>query len=230
MSADKTKLKLEKSKDWNFWLAVVKGKVVEYQIWNKIDFLITFKPRCLIKPQKIEPSENENDVNALIKYKFQLTAYKQKRVNWEREHEELNKINELIYDIISVANLIYIQKMKVHFWNMLTALKERLISSNSVRIINLEQQYAKIKKEPINRQSIETWLNEYVQLYILKKEHDVVKLIIIKRAYCDFILTIESYAFWLIQTYKKLIDTTEENQQEKLLFKFFKKFRNHIRL
>ena len=78
---------------------------------------------------------------------------------------------------------------------MLRALKKRLTSSNSVQIINFEQQYAKIKKRWINKQSIETWLNEYVQLYILKKEHDVVNLMIIKRTYYDFILTIESYVF-----------------------------------
>ena len=94
---------------------------------------------------------------------------------------------------------------------MLTALKEYLTSSDSARIINLEQQYTKIKKGSINRQSIEIWLNEYVQLYILKKEHDVIELIIIKKAYCDFVLAIKSYAFYLIQTYEKLINTTEKD-------------------
>ena len=108
MPAGKRELKLEKSKDWDSWLAVVKGKAVEYQIWDKIDPSIAVKPRCLIKPQEIEPRENENDVNALIRYKLQLTAYKQKRINWEREHKGLSKTNELIYNIINVANLIYI--------------------------------------------------------------------------------------------------------------------------
>ena len=79
----KREFKLEKSKDWDAWLAVIKGKAVGYQIWGQIDLLLAIKPQQLQEPQEVEKSDEDVidvDLKAYTKYKFQLTAYRTKKV------------------------------------------------------------------------------------------------------------------------------------------------------
>ena len=114
----KREFKLEKSKDWDAWLAVIKGKAVDYQIWGQIDFSLTIKSQQLQEPQEVEkPDENiiNVDFKVYTKYKFQLTAYRIKEVKWKKQHEDFSKMTDLIYDTVNIINLIYIQKMKMHF-------------------------------------------------------------------------------------------------------------------
>ena len=79
----KREFKLKKSKDWNAWLAVIKGKAINYQIWGQIDSSLTIKPQQLQKPQKVEESDEgviDDDLKVYTKYKFQLTAYRIKKI------------------------------------------------------------------------------------------------------------------------------------------------------
>ena len=79
----KKEFKLEKSKDWNAWLVVIKDKAVGYQIWGQIDPSLTIKSQQLQEFQEIEkPDEGviNDDLKVYTKYKFQLTAYRIKKI------------------------------------------------------------------------------------------------------------------------------------------------------
>ena len=231
MSTGKSGFKLEKSKDWDAWIAVIKGKAVGHQIWDKIDPTQAIKPQQVQKPQEIEePDEDaiENDPNAYTKYKLQLTTYKTKLARWKEQHESLSKIVDLIYDTVGVANLTYIQKVEVHPWDLLRALKARLAPSDSARSLELRQTYERLKKGPSSKQNIETWLDDYVQMYFLAKEHGIAEITNTQRAYRDFLMAIEDEAPVLAQMHEYLTDTAAD--EEKLLFDVIEKFRNRIRL
>ena len=231
MSTGKREFKLKKSKDWNAWLSVIKGKAVGYQIWEIIDPSLTIKSACLQKPQDIQkPDANtiETDPNVYMRYKIERTAYRNDFTKWNQQHEGLSKIIDLIYDTMSIINLTYIQKMEVHFWSLLRVLKTRLAPSNSARSLKFERDYERLKKGPSNKQDIEAWLNDYIQMYILIKKHDIAEIANTKRAYKNFLLIIESQASIFAQMHEYLINTTEN--KEKLLFKMIEKFRTHIRL
>ena len=227
----KREFKLEKSKDWDVWLAVIKGKAVDYQIWGQIDFLLTIKSQQLQEPQKVEESDEgviDDDLKVYTKYKFQLTAYRIKKIKWKKQHEGLSKMADLIYDTVNIINLTYIQKMEVHFWDLLRALRARLASFDSARSLKFERDYERFRKEFTNKQNVEAWLDDYVQMYTLTKENDIVEIISTRRAYRDFLLIIEGQASVLAQMHEYQINT--EMDKEKLLFEVIEKFRTHIRL
>ena len=137
-------------------------------------------------------------------------------------------MTNLIYNIVSIINLTYIQKMKVHFWDLLRVLKARLASFDSARSLKFERDYERFKKKLINKQNIEAWLNDYVQIYTLTKKNDIVEIINTRRAYRNFFLIIEGQASVLAQMHKYQINT--KMNKEKLFFKMFKKFRTYIKL
>ena len=165
MSTNKRKFKLEKSKDWDAWLFVIKSKVIVYQIWNKNDFSIIIKSNCLQKfqtVQKLTANIIAIDFNVYTTYKFEFIVYKIEMIEWKKQHEDFSKIIDVIHDIVSLFNLTYIQKKEMHFWNLLKVLKARLTSLNSARIIKLEKKYTRFMKKSFNRQKMKTWLNNYV--------------------------------------------------------------------
>ena len=114
----KRKFKLEKSKDWDAWLAVIKGKAVDYQIWGQINSSLTIKSQQLQKSQEVEKSDENvinNNLKVYTKYKFQLIVYRIKKIKWKKQHKSFNKMADSIYNTMNVINLTYIQKMKMHF-------------------------------------------------------------------------------------------------------------------
>ena len=53
MSTGKREFKLEKSKEWDAWLAVINGKAVDYQIWGQIDLSLAIdKAGTIIKASR----------------------------------------------------------------------------------------------------------------------------------------------------------------------------------
>ena len=90
------------------------------------------------------------------RFKITQSDYKKELQEQKKQKETMKKIISFIYDIISVFNLIYIQKMKIHSWNVFRALQARLASSNAVRNLKLIQQYFRLSKESISRQNVET--------------------------------------------------------------------------
>ena len=229
MSIVKRKFKLKKSKDWDVWLFIIKNKAIVYQIWDKINLTLIIKSNCLQKSQAVQKliaNIIATDSDVYITYKFELAVHKIELTEWKKQYEDFRKIIDVIHDIVSLINLIYIQKMKIHFWSILRAIKARLASSDSARIIKFEKEYTRFMKGS-SRQNVEAWLNDYIQLYILKK-HNIVEIENTHRAFKDFILIIEQLASILIQQYESQLNKTEN--QEELLFRLIEKFRNHIRL
>ena len=106
----KRKFNLEKIKDWNAWLVVIKGEAVDYQIWGQIDFSLTIKSQQLQEPQEVKKSDENvinDDFKVYTKYKFPLIAYRIKKIKWKKQHESLNKMANLIYNIVNIINLTY---------------------------------------------------------------------------------------------------------------------------
>ena len=75
-------------------------------------------------------------------------------------------------------------------------------------------------------------MNDYFQLYIKNKKHEIIKLTDLKKIYKNFLLTIEKIVFIFAKTYElnlyKII-TISMNYDIKFL-NIVEKFRYHIRL
>lgn len=229
----KRELKLATAKDWDAWIAIVRRKATGYQIWDLINPSEETRPDSLQEPTEPElgiPDDPDEEIDSkiLTRYKLKKEIYKSRLIKWEKQHESMTKLVDFIYDTISVANRVYIQKTEVHPWNILRALKQKLAPSDSARELELERLYDKLKTGPTPRQNVETWLDEWIQMYYLAKEFGLNAVVDTRKVYRDFILAIEHITPVMAQMYEDALDNTED--REKQLFKLIEKFRNYIRL
>ena len=113
---DKRVLKLSISKDWDVWLAVYSAKIIDFKIWNIIDSIKKIK--SIDSTRSIASNLDamtEVDFNKkYARFKIAALEYKENFKDWKNKDDVIKKIIEHIYDIISVSNLIYIEKIKIY--------------------------------------------------------------------------------------------------------------------
>ena len=124
MTESKRELKLSQSKDWDIWLSIVRVKVIDYQIWDLIDSSTEekFKEKSELIKSNLNVMSDDIFTEQHARFKIAQSDYKRELQKQKKEKETMKKIISFIYDIISVFNLIYIQKMKIHSWNVFRAL------------------------------------------------------------------------------------------------------------
>ena len=141
MSNTKRKLKLSFSKNWNVWLSIVRIKIIKYSIWKLIDFSKKIKSTNKLKFIKsdLNTQQNDNFTKKHVKYKIVFFKYKKKLQNWKKQKNFMTKIINHIYDITSIANLIFIEIIEIHSWNVLRFLKSRFSFFDSIKNLKLKQ-------------------------------------------------------------------------------------------
>ena len=158
MIESKRKLKLNQLKDWDIWLSIIRVKIIDYQIWNLINSSTEEKSEKKSEFIKSNLNIMSDDIftEQHVRFKIAQSDYKRKLQEQKKQKKTMKKIISFIYDIINVFNLIYIQKMKIHSWNVLRALQARFTSSNAARNLKLIQQYFRLSRKSISRQNVET--------------------------------------------------------------------------
>lgn len=231
MTDNKRDLKLSSQKDWDAWLAVVRAKATGHKIWHLINPALEAKPLERIEPIRptLSAMEGNDFAEQSTRYKIAMSEYKPDLQAYEKEQEAMAKMISHIYDTTTASNLTYIEKVEVHPWDLLRALKARLAPSDSARCLDLEQQYRRLIKGPSNRQNTEFWLDEYLKMYTLGKEYKIAELVDGKRAYRDFLHAIEKIAPTFAEMHEIVMDSTIVNFDTQLLTTI-EKFRHHTRL
>ena len=230
MSNTKRKLKLSFSKNWNVWLSIVRVKIIEYSIWELIDSSKEIKSTNKLKFIKFDlnTQQDDNFTKKHVKYKIVFFKYKKKLQNWKKQKNFMTKIINHIYDITSIANLIFIEIIEIHSWNVLRFLKSRLSLFDSIKNLKLKQQYNRMIKDFFNKQSIDVWLNDYLKMFTLVKHAKIVEVTNNKRVYKNFLHVIEKIAFIFVEVQKLQLKIISNH--EKKLITFIDIFRHHMRM
>ncbi|KAL8764065.1 MAG: hypothetical protein Q9184_000276 [Pyrenodesmia sp. 2 TL-2023] len=110
----KRELKLVTSKDWDPWLAIVRGKATGYRVRELVNPEVNIKPAVIPKPSRPtlkEPENEDAEVNlkALARYNFKMKKHKAEQADWKEKHESFTKLVEYNFDTISAACVIYLQ-------------------------------------------------------------------------------------------------------------------------
>lgn len=124
----KREVKLVTTKDWDLWTAMVKCKAVAYGVWDSIDPTKDTKPVEALKPYPpiLLAAEDETEAPsavAIARYNAAQTIYKPTLREWKNRTNPNSKLMDFIYNTVSVANATHIQKIEVHPWDLLRALK-----------------------------------------------------------------------------------------------------------
>ena len=156
------------------------------------------------------------------------SKYKKELQDWKKQKNFMTKIINHIYDITTITNLNFIQIIEVHSWNVLRALKARFSFFDSVKSLKLKQQYNRMIRESINRQSIDVWLNDYLKMFTLTKQADIAEIIDSKRVYRDFLHVIEKIALIFAEIYELQLKAVMNHEIQFIVI--IDIFRHHMRM
>ena len=178
MSTQK-KITLSKPEDWDTWISFVRIKAETHEVWNLIDPDLPSKPAALSKPVKpaYDPGASAAtfDQHAFEFWKAQYQFYKSQLADYTKQTEVFASIVTYIQETITASNAVLIQKTEAHPYNLLVALKQRLAPTDSARSLSLEKRYEKLKKGP-GGQNVETWVDEWQQMYINASIHKLAEV------------------------------------------------------
>lgn len=170
MGDQKKKIILSKPEDWDTLISFVRIKAETYKVWHLIDPDLPSKPVALTRPDKptFDPGTSASSFNqqAFEFWKAQYQVYKPRLADYTKQTEVFASIVTYIQETITASNAVLIQKTEAHPYSLLRALKERLAPTDSARSISLEKRYERLKKGPGGGQNIETWVDEWQQMYI----------------------------------------------------------------
>ena len=215
-------------------MIIVKGKSTSQHIWNLVNPALNTKPAAL--PESQEPvmplipdtSSAEDSSRALSKYKLQVTKYETDLARWENQQASLASILDFLYASISKANLVYLERVEVHPWDYLRALKAKLAPSDLARSFAIEKEYHRVKTGPTSRQSIEAWIDEWTHTLARARNNGLAEASDQKRIYRDFLLAVENYAPTLSSVCKLGMSSTTDFTTA--LATAEERFRHYIRL
>lgn len=188
--APRNQVVLSKSADWSRWIWRVKIKATNTGIWELVDPDLEVMPVRKAKPQppeRVNLEQADTVRTELAKANYQV--YKLELAEFKKEEKALTDLFNFIRQTISPANVIHIQRIDPHPWNVLRTLKQRLAPSETVRELTVEQKYRKLCEGPSSVQNISQWIRNWWLMLDDAKGLNIVELRT-NRAVRDFILAI----------------------------------------
>ncbi|KAL8817162.1 MAG: hypothetical protein Q9191_008198 [Dirinaria sp. TL-2023a] len=142
----------------------------------------------------LDAMEGDDFDEKSTRYKFAMSEYKSELYDYYSEQKVMVNIIRHIYDTTAASNLSCIEKVEVHPWNLLRALKARLAPSDAARCRDLEQRYTRIIQGPSKRQNAEAWLDDYQRIHVSCKNYKIAEVGNGERAYRDFLEAVSTTA------------------------------------
>ena len=164
------------------------------------------------------------DPKAFEFYKAKQVVYKSDHALYNEQKTAFTSVISLIQETITAENAILIQNTESHPYDLLVALKQRLAPTDQARSLQLEKRYERLKKGPGGGQNIETWVNEWHQMYIDASLHQLAE-VSWDRPIRDFLLAIHSK----VPAYS----TSQQNFQDRnprTMDQIIENYRQHLRL
>ena len=198
-SSSQKEIFLSKPEDWDTWIAFVRIKASNADIWNLINPDLPFQPPALTEP--VEPVYNLGatfDQEKYDDYMARKKIYKSHRIKYDKQKKTFDAIISFIFESVSAQNAVLIQRVEsAHPYEILRTFKNGIAPTDKSRELRPRARYDKLRKGPGN-QNIEAWLCEWQQMYY---EASACKLAEVQgdRAITDFLLAIStkhpSYAY-----------------------------------
>ena len=165
-SSQKKQVILNKPEDWDTWIAFVKIKAANLDIWDQIDPDLFTRPPALIAPVApvldIGATFDQGQWNLHLARK---DVYKTLKAEYKEQKEAFAAIISFIHETVSAQNAILIQHVESpHPYDMLRCLKSGIAPTDTGRKLQLRARYEKLRRGPGN-QNIEAWINDYQQMY-----------------------------------------------------------------
>ena len=92
-----------------------------------------------------------NDSEFLVSYHLKKKHYKILMSRYDKIVREFDEINALIQKTIFDANQIYVKKFDTHSYDILLTLQKKTFSSDYERLMIIEANYHRIRKESKNQ-------------------------------------------------------------------------------
>ena len=157
---------LSKSEDWSTWIAFIRIKATNANVWHLIDPDLPSQPTILTEP--VGPELIVGDVfdqGEWNLYKVKEAVFRSHMAKYEKQKQAFDDIINYILETVSAQNAVLIQHVKTaNPWDMLRTLKNSVAPSDIGKELQLRNRYEKLRKGPTN-QNIETWISEWQQMF-----------------------------------------------------------------
>src|ERR1700733_2318078 len=226
---------LDRPKDWQPWLFIVKTMAEGSDVWRYINPEIDTPP--VIPPRPIKPTIQQikaaatSLVDLAVEerdlYKLMLADYKEDQLINKQIRDAIQRILDHMVTTVSKDNLYIIEDLSsVH--TMLIELRRRLAPKNQARKLEVIDQYQKLKVYN-KRQEVEKWLRAWEVTYSEAVKLDLPE-VVDERSLFDFTRAIQSLDSVYSSTQEYILQEKVDNSDElPTLFALIEKFRNHQR-
>lgn len=226
-SSSQKKIVLSKPEDWDTWIAFVRIKATNANIWQLINPEHRTQPAVLTEP--VEPILTLGATFDKAQYDFHVAKqniYKSQLAKFDKQKAAFADIINFIFESISAQIAVLIQHVDVaHPYDILRTLKNGIAPTDKGRELQLRNRYDKLKKGPGN-QNIETWLNEWQQMYY---EAAACKLAEVEgnRAITDFLIAIGTKHPSFADSEMSILNW---NPNRRTMHEFIDAYRQHVRV
>lgn len=164
---------LSNSTEWDTWISMIRQRAEILGIWDLVNPNLPQKPSELPYPDAPifplpAPGQPVNP-NALLIRKIQKSNHKILLSEYSRQKKAFDDIVAFIRDTISASNIVHIENVDSHPYEMLRILKKELAPTDQARLYKAEKDYQRICKGPKDH-DVDKWLNEWDRIYTRAKE------------------------------------------------------------
>jgi hypothetical protein len=226
---------LDRPKDWQPWLFIVKTMAEGSDVWRYINPEIDTTPAIPPRPIKPTIQQIKAAATSLVDltveerdlYKLMLADYKEDQLINKQIRDAIQRILDHIVTTVSKENLYIIEDLSlVH--TMLVELRRRLAPKDQARKLEVIDQYQKLKVYN-KRQEVEKWLRAWEITYSEAAKLNLPE-VADDRPLFDFTRAIQSLDSVYSSTQEYILTEKVDNSEElPTLFALVEKFRNHQR-
>ena len=120
-------------------------------------------------------NNNSIDIQILSLYNDRKKHYKILIFKYDKLIRKFDKTNALIQKTISTTNQFYIEKIEIHFYDILLIFQKKISFFDYERMMFIEKNYHKLRKE-FKNQNVKKWLNEWMKIFNDAKIYKIKKV------------------------------------------------------
>lgn len=203
--------KLKTSAQWRVWIAHIRSYAQGYAVWEYLDPAVEAPPE-LTKPEYPHPSEAREGAESIrdlrqtdmAVWEYVRDQYKERKSEYERVQRYLPQMTRIIRDTLAPEHFHYLADEDTPR-KQLVKLKEIFAPSDIRRLLDVRDEWFRLRIASPKGTNLDTWLTKWIALYEECKSAGVKQMESDYECVYDFLLAVKPhspafFAIWYEKT------------------------------
>ncbi|KAJ5343424.1 uncharacterized protein N7506_003248 [Penicillium brevicompactum] len=203
--------KLKTSAQWRVWIAHIRSYAQGYAVWEYLDPAVEAPPE-LEKPEYPHPSEAREGAESIrdlrqtdmAVWEYVRDQYKERKSEYERVQRYLPQMTRIIRDTLAPEHFHYLADEETPR-KQLVKLKEIFAPSDIRRLLDVRDEWLRLRIASPKGTNLDTWLTKWIALYEECKSAGVKQMESDYECVYDFLLAVKPhspafFAIWYEKT------------------------------